>query len=157
MIQSSKVSLPPTAGTADLLSVLPQHLADVYSVPSSLLQPPMVKLQIRKAFMCSQSEYVLLLKRMLDKDMISFTKQPLAVNGLFGVDKDGGESIRLIIDARPVNSMFVPSPPVSLPTPDLVSQFDVPRGETLYAAKVDLDNFYHRIRLPALFRITTYF
>jgi hypothetical protein len=67
---------------------------------------------------------------------------------LFGVDKDGGESIRLIIDARHVNSMFVPSPPVSLPTPDLVASFEVPTGTTLYAAKVDLDNFYHRIRLP---------
>jgi hypothetical protein len=80
--------------------------------------------------------------------MISFTDSPLVVNGLFGVDKDNGESIRLIIDARPVNSMFIPSPPVSLPTPDLVAALNVPQGTTLYAAKVDLDNFYHRISLP---------
>ncbi|KAL0630595.1 hypothetical protein Q9L58_010558 [Maublancomyces gigas] len=86
--------------------------------------------------------------RMIDRDMISFTDKPLAVNGLFGVDKDNGASIRLIIDARPVNSMFIPSPPVSLPTPDLVAALNVPQGTTLYAAKVDLDNFYHRIRLP---------
>jgi hypothetical protein len=60
--------------------------------------------------------------------------------------KDGGESLRLIIDARRANSMMVPSPPVSLPTPDLIAQLQVPRGTTLYAAKVDLDNFYHRLR-----------
>jgi hypothetical protein len=148
MITAAKVSLPQQAGTADLLSVLPPHLQMVYSKPSLLLRPPAVKVVKRKAFMCSHSEYILLLKRMLDKNMISFTDTPLAVNGLFGVDKDGGESIRLIIDARPVNSMFVPSPPVSLPTPDLVASFDIPKGTTLYAAKVDLDNFYHRIRLP---------
>ena len=148
MITASSVSLPQQAGTADLMSVLPPHLQVVYSKPELLLQPPCVKLATRKAFMCSQSEYLLLLQRMIDKDMITFTIKPRAVNGLFGVDKDGGASIRLIIDARPVNSMFVPSPPVSLPTPDLVAQFDVPIGTTLYAAKVDLDNFYHRIRLP---------
>jgi hypothetical protein len=76
--------------------------------------------------MCAHDEYLLLLKRMIDRDMISFTDKPLAVNGLFGVDKDNGASIRLIIDARPVNSMFIPSPPVSLPTPDLVAALNVP-------------------------------
>jgi hypothetical protein len=44
--------------------------------------------------------------------------------------------------------MMIPSPPVSLPTPDLIAQMNVPRGTTLYAAKIDLDNFYHRLRLP---------
>jgi hypothetical protein len=148
MISSEKVSLPSQAGTAELLSVLPPHLSAIYSKPESLLCPPAVPLVARKAFMCSHTEYVLLLKRMLDRDMISFTESPLAVNGLFGVDKDNGASIRLIIDARPVNSMFIPSPPVSLPTPDLVAALNVPTGTTLFAAKVDLDNFYHRIKLP---------
>jgi hypothetical protein len=148
MISSDKVSLPSQAGTADLLSVLPPHLSAIYSNPQRLLRPPVVPLVARKAFMCSHSEYVLLLKRMLERDMISFTDTPLAVNGLFGVDKDNGASIRLIIDARPVNSMFIPSPPVSLPTPDLIAALNVPQGTTLYAAKVDLDNFYHRIKLP---------
>jgi hypothetical protein len=148
MIRASDVSLPVQAGTADLLSVLPPHLGLIYSTPSLLLQRPAVKLVNRKAFMCSPREYVALLKRMLQKDMISFTVSPLAVNGIFGVEKDGGASIRLLLDARPVNSMFVASPPVSLPTPDLVAQLNVPLGTTLYAAKVDLDNFYHRIRLP---------
>lgn len=147
-ILSSKVSLPQHAGTSDLMSVLPPHLQVVYSKPQLLLHPPCVKLVHKKAFMCSHGEYLLLLQRMISRDMIAFTTTPKAVNGLFGVDKDGGASMRLIIDARPVNSMFIPSPPVSLPTPDVIAQFDVPQGTTLYAAKVDLDNFYHRLRLP---------
>ena len=147
-IRSDKVSLPATAGTADLLSVLPPHLAAIYSQPHLLLRPPAVPLVRRRAFLCAPSEYVLLLQRMKERGMISFTDRPLAVNGLFGVDKDNGASIRLIIDARPVNSMFIDSPPVSLPTPDIIASLDVPHGTKLYAAKVDLDNFYHRIRLP---------
>ena len=147
LIRAMDVSLPSQAGTADLLSVLPPHLAAIYRTPSLLLHRPAVKLAAKKAFMCSSSEYITLLKRMREKNMISFTDSPLAVNGLFGVDK-GENELRLIIDARPVNSMFVDSPPVSLPTPELVTQFNLAEGETLYAAKVDLDNFYHRIRLP---------
>lgn len=147
-ITSSLVSLPAVAGTADMLSVLPPHLAAVYAQPSSLLQPPVVPLVRRRAFLCEPDQYVLLLKRMIERDMIAFTTEPLAVNGLFGVDKDNGAAIRLIVDARPVNSMFVASPHVSLPTPDIIASLNVPHGKQLYAAKVDLDNFYHRIRLP---------
>ena len=147
-ISASLVSLPAVAGTADMLSVLPPHLAAVYAQPQSLLLPPVVPLVRRRAFLCEPDQYVLLLKRMIERDMIAFTDQPLAVNGLFGVDKDNGAAIRLIVDARSVNSMFVASPPVSLPTPDIIASLNVPHGTQLYAAKVDLDNFYHRIRLP---------
>ena len=147
-ISASQVSLPAVAGTADLLSVLPPHLAALYSQPQSLLRPPAVSLVRRRAFLCEHAEYVLLLQRMIERDMIAFTQQPLVVNGLFGVPKDGGASIRLIVDARPVNSMFIESPPVSLPTPDIIASLNVSHGNKLFAAKIDLDNFYHRIRLP---------
>ena len=148
MIEAAKVSLPPQAATAALLDVLPPHLRAVYSQPSLLLQPPVVKVVNKKCKMVSDTEYALLLQRMLQKNMIAFTQKPLAVNGLFAVDKDAGASLRLIIDARNANSMFIPSPAVSLPTPDIIAHMDVPAATTLYAAKVDLDNFYHRLALP---------
>lgn len=147
-INASKVSLPAIAGTANLLDILPPHLANLYSQPSKMISPPAVKLHPKSAFICSQSQYVKLIKRMFKKGMISFTRTPMAVNGVFGVDKDSGAAIRLIIDARPVNSMFPPSPHINLPTPDIIAQFSLPPGSTLFAAKADLDNFYHRIRLP---------
>ena len=141
IIKSSDVSLPSIAGTAKLFDILPPSLVQLYSKPKTLLQPPCVRLHHRPAFMCSPSEYVKLIQRMMDRGMIAFTKKPKAVNGLFGVDKDNGASIRLIIDARPVNSMFMPSLHVQLPTPDLIASASVPAGAQLFAAKVDLDNF----------------
>jgi hypothetical protein len=147
-IIAAKVSLPQQSGTADLLALLPPHLASVYSQPHLLLRPPAVKLHRRRAFKCDNHQYKELLLRMISRNMIAFTTDPLVVNGLFGVPKDNGESIRLIIDARPVNSMFIDSPPVSLPTPDLIASLNVQRDTVLHAAKIDLDNFYHRIRLP---------
>ena len=146
---ADKVSLPAVAGTAKLLEVLPPHLAALYSKPKQLLVPPVTSLHTKRPVMLATPvQYCILIRRMMDKGMIAFTIRPKAVNGLFGVDKDNGAAIRLIVDARPVNSMFVPSPHVNLPTPDLIAGFHIPDGVDLYAAKIDLDNFYHRIRLP---------
>ena len=72
-IVADKVSLPQQSGTADLLAVLPPHLASVYSNPQLLLQPPAVKLFKRRAFKCDPPQYKALLLRMLSRDMISFT------------------------------------------------------------------------------------
>jgi hypothetical protein len=54
----------------------------------------------------------------------------------------------LIIDARPANSSFIDSPKVELPTPDILSDLQIEHNQNLFVAKVDLDNFYHRLRLP---------
>jgi hypothetical protein len=35
-----------------------------------------------------------------------------------------------------------------MPSPDLLSRLEVPAGERIYVAKCDLDNFYHRLRMP---------
>ena len=87
------------------------------------------------------------LARLRRLDMVDFTtERPPVVNGLFAVPK--GDKQRLIVDCRPVNDLLVPSPHVDLPTPDLVASFAVPDGETLVAAKCDLDNFYHRLKMP---------
>jgi hypothetical protein len=88
---------------------------------------------------------------MKDLGMVDFTTKPAVVNGVFGVPK-GDDAIRLIIDARPANLVFIDPPKVDLPTPDLVARLAVPPGETLYVAKVDLDNFYHRLLLPEWMR-----
>jgi hypothetical protein len=79
--------------------------------------------------------------------MLSYTRTPICVNGMFGVAKEG-DTTRLIIDCRPVNALLVPSPHVALPTPDIIARFDVPSEQPLFAAKVDLSDYYHRIKMP---------
>ena len=141
------MSLPAAAGTADLLSVLPPQLSATYAAPEHLLRPLDQVRPASRVFMCSRTEYAALVSRMLERGMLHFTSSPRVVNGLFAVEKGEGMQ-RLIIDARPVNALMVDSPYVDLPSPDLITNFSVPAGSTLYAAKVDLDNFYHRLRLP---------
>ena len=79
--------------------------------------------------------------------MIDFTTQPKAVSGIFCVAKDGGAKLRLIMDARPVNVLFVDPVPVKLPTPDLTAALTTDPSRPLYAAKVDLDNFFYRLEV----------
>ncbi len=147
-LRAARISLPAVAGTADIVDVLPPALAAAYSSPNAVLRPYAEVQPASRVFMCSRGEYVTLLARMRALGMLHFTTTPRVVNGLFAVDKGDGAQ-RLIIDARPANAAFVDSPHVALPSPDLLTHFTIPAGSTLYAAKVDLDNFYHRLRMPA--------
>jgi hypothetical protein len=145
---ADQVSLPDVAGTVPLLSLLPVELVQLYSSPAQLILNDLARKPAPRAVLCaSQTEYVAVIKRMMAVGMVSFTTQPAVVNGVFGVAKGDG-SMRLIIDARPANSAFVDSPQVHLPTPDLTAHLEIPADSPLYVAKVDLDNFYHRLRLP---------
>ena len=88
---------------------------------------------------------------MLQCGMVDFTQTPKSVCGVFAVPKDK-DSDRLIIDARPTNALFVDPEPVRLPTPDLLTRLEMSESVPTFTAKVDLDNFYHRLRLPEWMR-----
>ena len=150
-LSSTKVSLPSTLIFANLLDILPPDLAALYSAPSpELLDPDGVSASEKEpaAFSVeSQEEYSRLVCRLRDLGMVDFTLTPKVVNGVFATPKDDGRQ-RLIIDARRGNARFLKAGDAALPGPDLLANLEVPEGEMLYAAKADLDNFYHRIRLP---------
>lgn len=151
-IIADRVSLPSSAGSANLINLLPPDIARIYSDPAQLLRPvDQVKPAPRAKLGCSNAEYVKLVQRLFALGMVQFTTAPKVVNGIFGVPKDG-DNIRLIIDARRANAYFVDPPHVSLPTPDILSKLVAPSGKPFYVAKVDLDNFYHRLMLPEWMR-----
>jgi hypothetical protein len=145
---ASRVSLPTTRGSIQLLDFLPPDMAALYRDTSKLLLPPAERQHTpRPVCAASHAEYLGVLKRMQAADMLDFTTAPAVVNGIFGVPKDEGTTIRLIIDARPANAVFVPPPSVSLPTPDLLAALVSDPSQLLYVLKEDVDNM-HRIKLP---------
>jgi hypothetical protein len=148
-IVADRVSLPSTAGSAALLDLLPPDLAAQYASfnPTLFWDPANPRPAPRPAFSADHQEYVKLVNRMYQLGMVKFVLEPKVVNGVFGVPKDG-DKIRLIIDARPFNAMFSDPPKVQLPTPDLLAQLQVPSDAPFFVAKADVDNFYHRLRLP---------
>jgi hypothetical protein len=135
-----------------MLDFLPDDWRQRYADPSSSLRPPSEVVAAPHAVMCaSRADYVGVIRRLVDIGMIAWTRSPRAVNGLFGVPKDPGDaktSLRLIIDARPANALFVDPPHIELPTPDVIGRLSVPRGKKLYIAKADISDFYHRLLMP---------
>ncbi len=145
------VSLPERPGAVPLLNLLPPEISSVYASAHSLhsasgdLQPT-ASAPRRVAQVDDRSEYVALIRRMMGLGMVSLVREPVVVNGLFAVPKGGKQ--RLIIDARPANALFPPPPHTDLPTPDLIASLVVPSDVPLFAAKCDLSDFYHTLRLP---------
>jgi len=154
-----RVALPEDLHAVPLLSVLPPDVAARYATAATgfatLLRTPDAIRALDAAdplapprIAGTRAEYVALIARMILVGMIAFTDVPLAVNGVFAVEKDA-DADRLIIDARPANRLFVESPPVQLCDPSHLVQLQVPAGAALAAGKSDLSNFYHHLELPA--------
>lgn len=146
---ADRVALPDIAGQCDLLGTLPPDIATSYKdANSGSLRPHDERVTTVKPHVYAiHTEYIKLIKRMMERKMVEFTQTPFVINGLFGVDKPDGY-IRLIIDGRPANEIFIKSPKVELPGPDLLPKLIVPDGKKLYVAKSDLSDFFYRFRIP---------
>jgi hypothetical protein len=129
--------------------MLPPPIANKYLSPDSILLPPdkLADKKIPKPVVkVEHTEWCKVVRRARDVGLFKFVLHPKCVNGVFGTPKKDQQ--RFIVDCRPANAMMVDSPAVSLPTPDLLAAVRPIAGRPLYVGKVDLDNFYHRIRLP---------
>jgi hypothetical protein len=151
-IVADRVSLPDRSGAVDMFDILPRDMVDFYSDPNKFLKKPheasSSDIKIPKLKGVSSTEYLRLLKRLRGLDMIEFSSAtPLCVNSIFGVKKDA-DRIRLIIDARSANEMFVEPAKVELPTVELLAEMTIDEDEPLFVGKTDISDFYHRIRLP---------
>jgi hypothetical protein len=146
---ADRVALPTAAGAVDLLDALPSDVADMYRQPSpACLRPPdECASRVKPRLYAAPGEYAKLVLRLRASGMVSFTTAPQVVNGVFGVLKPDG-MIRLIVDGRPANAVFVEPPRVSLPTPDVLPKLMAPPDRPLFVAKCDLSDFFYRFRIP---------
>jgi len=147
IVDAGKVSLPSTPPSLRLLDVLPEADAQLYGSLEGLLRPREEVREMPRAHLISRPVMLDLLRRLQATGRVQWTQQPKAVNGVFGIQKPDG-SVRLITDCRAANAHFIDSPPVQLPTPDVIASLEVPEGTTLYTAKADLSDFFHQFLLP---------
>ena len=148
-LSADLVSLPAEPGCARLLDILPPDIARTYAQPNPDLFRPVGE-RPSAPYVCrvrSPRDYIQLVRRLHSLGMVNFTTSPKVVNGCFATPKSDG-SQRFVFDGRPVNAVFVPSPDVELPSPDLLAKLIASGDEPIFVAKADLDNFYHRLRLP---------
>ena len=152
-LYADRVSLPPvgSGASADMMSLLPPHLAELFSSPDHLVQMPSpAELRAIPAYMgVASGEYAPFCQRLAERNMCLFRdRPPLVTNGLFAVPKDL-DAQRFIVDMRPGNACFKPPESVLLANPGVISELHLPPGATLYVATADADNMYHRLRPPA--------
>ena len=148
-LSAERIALPSVPGFVNLVDVVPPEIAKIYSEPNpDLFRPLEEQLPAPKVHLVdSPADWASIIRRMHQIGMVRFVRDPKSVQGAFGAPKSDG-SIRLIVDGRPAKAIFIPCPSMELPSPDLLSRLEVPAGETLYVAKADLDNYFHRIRNP---------
>lgn len=148
-ITAADLSLPDVAGTVDPLQHLPPGLCALYGSPNSdLLRDAPLPRAGNPRFNGSHAELVATVRRLLQLGMVTLIDRPRCVNGLFAVPKAGSQQLRLIIDGRPANALFLPPANPQLPSPEHVASLRAPAGQPVFAAKCDLSNFFHKIRLP---------
>ena len=144
------VSLPAKAATADLLSLLPDDMAARYSSPDSILRPGWRDAVRKKVRLLpgdtSEKEWLCLVRRLQGRGMVSFTRDPQVVNGVFVVPK--GDQQRFIVNAVPLNDLSLVPEKVVLPTPDVISSLELDPDQDIFMGKSDRDSFYHRLKVP---------
>jgi len=150
---ADRVSLPDSLDAIELAAALPPEIAKRYEEPftSGLIADLAAAEGRPAAFRTTPEEYLKLVRRLLDRDMVVLSRTARVVNGLFAVNKEDGK-LRLIVDCRPSNPVFVDPEPLSLPTPDKLASLRLPRGRPVLAAHADMDNAFHRMRVPPKLR-----
>ena len=91
--------------------------------------------------------YAGLLRRLLRIGLIRWGRSCKCECGLFFVPKKSG-SLRMIVDARRINQLCRKPPSVQLATGDSLSRIEVPADLALHVAHSDVDNCFHRLRMP---------
>ncbi|MEM7281758.1 MAG: hypothetical protein AAF438_09045 [Pseudomonadota bacterium] len=154
-----RIGLPPPglAASVPILDVLPAKLRSYYAGNECVREPaPEEVAATRRCIMVKHGAYPRLGAKLVAVGLVELVdEEPKEINGLFGVPKDGGAKQRLILDARRANLHFADPDDPEMPHPGLLPFLDMGDQQGLWIRKIDIDNFYHRLKLPKHLR--TYF
>ena len=155
-LNPDKVSLPSSGlvASADFTALLPAKLQNMYLDKDQILRTD-ISTRRRKKLFCGirDSDYRALILKLEDAGLVTLIKpRPRVLNGVLAVPKSERDQQRLIIDARNANSFFAATPVIELPNPGHLARLYLPAGSKLFIAKSDMDNQYHRMRVPEWLR-----
>ena len=153
-LKAELVDLPDKAGTVDLVDYLPPHLKSLLENEEAfaLKEVRTKRPNLRKMNAAEQEEYEKLILRMVDCGMVQLSSEaPKETCSVFCVSKADSNLQRLIINAQRTNCWFEEPPKTRLPNLEMLAQARAKKVR-LFAAKYDLSNFYHFLKLPAWLR-----
>ncbi|KAI0560192.1 hypothetical protein FGB62_122g058 [Gracilaria domingensis] len=151
-LNPDRISLPVEglAASADILPWLPEEIQGTYAAEGDVLRPPLTKEKLGKPFRgVRQSDYAALVMKLEKAGLVTLRKKkPKIINGVFAVPKSEKGVQRLIIDARNANKAFRTPPEIEIPNPGHLARLHLPAGKRLCVGKSDMDDQYHRMKLP---------
>jgi hypothetical protein len=146
-IIADRISIPDKAGSVPLLPSLPADVAASYaSLANSFTAQSPDAARSARAF-GSRAEYLKLIRRLMDANMIAWTTKPRVVNSVFCVRKADGR-LRFILDARPANRISPDPLNPDLPSPTLLAELAA-SSDCVYIAKADLSDAFFLFAVPA--------
>eukprot|EP00438_Fugacium_kawagutii_P002019 Skav214231 [mRNA] locus=scaffold1133:6956:10370:+ [translate_table: standard] len=166
-LQLDRLSLPDGTGAGvDLKSALdPSLLSVVENFEDFMLQDPDVWTSISRD--CShlkpysdpslkdRKQYLIFLKMMYDRGILSFVDRCRGRVGAFTVSKkpkvvDGvvKQRQRLVLDCRQTNLLFRPSPHTELGSLASLAELDLDRNDTLYMGGSDIQDCFYGVHIP---------
>ena len=156
LVESVKGS-PPASGlaaSADFTSLLPDELQEKYPNKNQVLQEDSSSSRSAKHFRSIRdNDDRTLIQKLENVGLMTLVKRrPKVLNGVFAVPKGEKDEQRLIIDARKANSFFAAPLKIEFRNPGHFARLYLPDEQKLYGAKSDMDNQYHRMRIPVWLR-----
>jgi len=157
-IIAESLSLPHDGGTFDACEYLGPELAGFLRAdPETLVDPLVATLAAGTERSCQKAaadQYAATVARLMVSGMAELSAEPTGNPplGLFAVPKRDSALQRLIVDARPSNFRFH-DPPYEHTGGDDLTRIHVLPDHVLEAAKVDLADFFHTIRVPESARV----
>ena len=94
------------------------------------------------------SVYKRFIWRLVSLGMVRLSLDAECECGVFCVWKKNGMQ-RVVVDARSINQRCRRPPPVRLCSGDGLGRLELPQEMHLHVAQADVDNCFHRMRMPA--------
>ena len=103
--------------------------------------------------MASPAVYAEFIRELDDRGMLDWVSadgQPGQL-GVFFVPKSNGK-LRMVLDTRGVNTMFIDPPKTELPTPAAIASLETPAGHRVHLAQADIENAFYGMMVPPALR-----
>lgn len=157
-VHASRIAIPSTAGTVDMLQHLPPERAKIVADLERLRLPEHLWNRIPIAsHQVEQCEEAGVARRLLQSKMVVPVKASelprdragrLMLGGLFAVGKNSAED-RLIFDRRPENATMEKLHWADLPSGACYTRMTLQPNQYLRGSGEDLRNFYYNLELPS--------
>ena len=152
-LTAANVALPdPAARRVHLFDVLPPDVVALLRRDGIRRIGPAPKPDFKPAWGVEKGEYEGIVRKAVAAGVMELRQTPAdSIQGLFGLEKSD-QSARMLVDCRPANLLCWTPPDPKLPLIEVLRLLGVEPGHRLFAALLDLSNYFYALMVPEEWR-----